>query len=210
MRPDKFIFLNGPPGVGKDTAYLELEKSFKQRTSHPYGVQLVRFSFPIKYAVLAYLGVFSLDHPLAIELEANKDKPHHLLRGKTYRQAQIGLSELHVKPFYGADQYGQWMVHHIKQQQLFERSFKHSWPILFICPDSGFIHEAEPVIKYLGEDNCLLIKMHRDGKDYSNDSRSHLNLPGITTRNVYNDSTETDLRHILTEIVEGWLAQTET
>ena len=196
----KVILLNGPPRSGKDYAANILMNDIDDA----YFTVLERYSLPLKHAVLALINVFSLDDPLAIELESKKDEPYHLFRGKTYRQMQIGLSEQFIKPFVGQQQFGHWLVHRIKGHEQFSKSYYGDAPIAFVVPDSGFAHEAIPVIDYVGEENVLLIQITRDGTNFDNDSRSYITLPNIHTIEVHNQGDEA-YRNTILKAVNKWL-----
>lgn len=196
----KAILLNGPPRSGKDYAANVLVNDINDE----YLTLLERFSLPLKHAVLGLLDVFSLDDPLAIELEAKKDEAYHLFRGKTYRQMQIGLSEQFIKPFVGKEQFGHWLVHRIKKHEEFSKTYYHNAPIAFVVPDSGFAHEADPVIQYLGAENVLLLQITRDGTNFDNDSRSYITLPDIHTIEVHNNGDEAYSNTVL-KAVNKWL-----
>jgi hypothetical protein len=75
----------------------------------------------------------------------------------------------------------------------FMRSAWESGADIVFVPDSGFVEEAEQVIREIGATNMRLIRVHRktpDGRimDFSNDSRSYIDLShvGIVPANVFN------------------------
>lgn len=43
-----------------------------------------------------------------------------------------------------------------------------------VFSDSGFQSEMEPLIEQFGIDNVVLVRLNRDGYDFSGDSRSYL------------------------------------
>lgn len=77
-------------------------------------------------------------------------------------------------------------------------------PSLIAVPDSGFVEEAEEVIKAYGPDSVLLIRLHRVGRDFAGDSRSYISLP-VKTVEIHNDDSLDWLREDLLTIVGAWL-----
>ncbi len=163
----KIVFLNGPPGSGKDTAADQF-----------LGRYRAKFAAPTKAMVCGGLGV-TLEW-----LEENKDKPHPALNGETPRKFLIRLSEDFIKPIYGDQFFGKVMVELLKK-------FGDN-AVVFIT-DSGFLSEAIPVVAHVGIENCLKIELYRKGKDFKNDSRSYWHMDGLATRNVHNDLTTREL-----------------
>jgi len=172
------VFLNGPPGCGKDTVTSQLV---------PYiNFQHLKFAAPIKRMVC---GLLNEDTRW---LEENKDLPHRMLRASdgvynanidTPRQLLISLSEEFLKKKYGNDFFGYAMVNEIRK----------SANSLIIISDSGFASEALPVLRQFGHPHTLQICIERPGHDFSNDSRSYWGIPGCRKRTVYNDGTLHDL-----------------
>ena len=64
------------------------------------------------------------------------------------------------------------------------KGFRH-YPSAFTITDSGFGPEALPIIKMFDPENCTLIRVRRDGCDFSGDSRSYVDLP-VKTIDVKN------------------------
>jgi hypothetical protein len=163
----KIVFLNGPPGCGKDTA---AEALFKQMPC-----QLLKFAAPIKRMVCGALGE-TLEW-----LEKNKDRPDPRLNGETPRQFLIALSEDLIKPRYGDRFFGNCMVGELDKRDA-------SGGIVLIT-DSGFMSEAIPVVTGYGITNCLKVEIYREGTDFMKDSRSYWQMPGLRTVKLFNDGT---------------------
>lgn len=169
----KIILLNGPPRAGKDT----LGEMYKNKE---YFTKVEKFAGPIKAAATAIYcggnrGLFdSYDTP------ALKDTPQPIFMGKTCREVQIAISENFLKPYHGQDIFGRLMVERLKLVD----------PItVVVITDSGFMEEAESLVKQFGVDKVFLVRLHRDGYDFSNDSRNYINLdhlgvPSIDITNV--------------------------
>jgi len=166
--PHRVIFLNGPPRCGKDFgAGLLLKELFRSRTA--------KFSQPLKRAIAEQ---FQLTDEEQKYLEANKDTPQKLLNGYTYRQAQINLSEHHMKPLYGDDVFGQIL------RRVLSRKVGLAAHDYTIISDSGFRSEAEPVVSTFGGHNCLLIRLSRPGTSFEGDSRTYINLDDLGVHSV--------------------------
>ncbi len=168
------ILFNGPPGVGKDTAVNYLQGKLP-------GACHLKFSGPLKRAVTSLflsgdVGLFNeLDKP------ENKDKPHPRLFGHTLREAQIYLSEKHMKPLYGKHVFGELLENDIK-------SLVQEGEDIFLISDSGFETEASRLINTFGASQVSLVRLHREGKDFRNDSRGYIDLDryGVTCFDVNN------------------------
>lgn len=162
----KVIFLNGPPRCGKDTAAHAMLTAVPQ-----LNTCIAKMTGPMNSALSHFLGLIE-NSPLWQELrETDKDKPRDELFGTTMRKAFISFSEDFAKPTFGPAVFGHLMA----------RSIAHSSHHLIIISDSGFAAETIPVINTVGPDNCLLIRIHRPGYGFKNDSRSYLDLNIKTT-----------------------------
>lgn len=69
------------------------------------------------------------------------------------RELLIYISEKCIKPVFGADFFGQAAAKRIDKQDI------------IIYSDSGFAHEAFPVIEKVGKDNCFVVQLIREGYD---------------------------------------------
>lgn len=204
MNFNKIILINGPPRSGKDhivRCLLEHPKSpFSLKYSRPDGFLLpiklkhMKFADPLKAGALALLGYSGLNVEQVRRLsELLKDKPQEKLNGKTLREFLIYLSEETVKPFAGKNFFGR-----IASSVCDETPYT-------IFSDSGFIDETQAVVDHFGEENVLLIRLHRDGETFSklNDSRSYINLDGVETWNYTNDGGENELL-ALAHLIFAW------
>jgi hypothetical protein len=45
---------------------------------------------------------------------------------------------------------------------------------VFVFSDGGFADEWAPIIEYVGEENFMLVEVHSETKDFSNDSRGYI------------------------------------
>lgn len=165
----KIVFLNGPPGCGKDTAAEHVGMR----------VNRLKFAAPIKRMVAGCLNE-------TIEwLEANKDIPDDRLNNETPRKFLIRLSEELIKPIYGKQFFGRCMVEELRKIET-EPGYRGINEYVLIT-DSGFWDEAVPVVNTFGIDNCLKIEIRRSGKTFEGDSRSYWKMTGLRTVSLFND-----------------------
>ena len=95
----------------------------------------------------------------------------------TLRQLLIRISEEYLKPTYGNSFFGRLAVRELKRS---------AYP-LTIFTDSGFYEEAHTVVRSIGRRNTILIRLHREGCDFRNDSRSYLRGVAGEERDIENN-----------------------
>jgi hypothetical protein len=78
------------------------------------------------------------------------------------RQAMIYISEIICKPRFGSDYYGVARAKAIQDGEVATDS------------STGFIEELPPLIERLGQENILLIRVHREGATFEGDSRNYI------------------------------------
>lgn len=168
------VFLNGPPGSGKDTLAAEVQKGLS-------GSKVVKFAKILKERTHALYGQPDLPHD---HFEAVKDQPQCLFQGMSPRQAYIAVSEVYMKPMHGTGVFGNFLAH---EMQL-DAETK-----VFLISDSGFSSEAVPVLRTFGVENCLLVRIHAEGRGctFAGDSRSYINLP-VEKLDLQNNGTLED------------------
>lgn len=189
MRP--IILVNGPPRSGKDTLGEHLLSRYP-------SFDLVKFAWDLKERTHALYGRPELPHD---HFEDVKDQPSAFFMGLTPRQAYIHVSETYFKPVHGVETFGNLFLKRLEE--------KHKYARGFIVTDSGFEDESIPVLRHFGVDNCILVRI-RDRGDFSNDSRSFLELP-VYTIDISNGGSkyqflrqaEHALAHILQPMIAG-------
>jgi hypothetical protein len=120
---------------------------------------------------------------------------HAVNRDDTPRQLLIELSERLLKPRYGNSYFGNvlWSEATISSGGL------------FIVSDCGFEEEVGRLIRSAGAANCLMIRIHRKGCDFTNDSRSYLPDGLCKTLDIPNNLTRHDLTmRVLSAIIREW------
>lgn len=167
------IFLNGPPGSGKDTLGIKLAQTYS-------GFEIIKFAWEVKERCHALYGRHDYPHDY---FEECKDLPTDFFLGKTPRQAYIAFSETYLKPLHGEQIFGKLLLKRMTSSLSSSRGF--------IITDSGFASEAAPLMAHYGKNNCVLVRIHAESryKSFDNDSRSYLHLP-IETVDVYNNESK--------------------
>jgi guanylate kinase len=183
----KIILFNGPPRSGKDTIITELLSCYPL-------VKHLKFSNPLKKSIPAFFDVKE------DELEKNKDEKNSKLLGLSYRDVQISLSEGWAKPVFGKDVFGKIMVSNIVSSNF----------NMFFISDCGFYEETKLIIDTFGEKNCLLVRLHRTGTDFSKDSRSYWNhdFKKLSEATVYNNSSINSTVVECMSVIDKWLEET--
>lgn len=152
------IGLSGPPRSGKDTLGNLVAGILREKGVE---VEVHALSLPMRLAVYGMLGLtYSEEH-----YEANKDTPFATGSGgvTTIRQEMISLSEDHVKPRLGHDWWGYALLNRTRLGTG-----------VIIVTDMGFPAEHDVFVKTFGKAHCAWIHVHREGHDFSNDSRSYV------------------------------------
>jgi hypothetical protein len=93
-----------------------------------------------------------------------KDVPMYTIGGRYFskREALIYCSESLFKPLLGKEVFGKMCVENLPEKGI------------TILGDGGFAEEALPIIRELGKDNVLIVRIYRDIESNTKDSRSLL------------------------------------
>jgi hypothetical protein len=182
------LLVNGPPRSGKDT-FADMISDIASKDG-PGGRQF-KFADPVKKGAHASLGIMSPPE----HYDLVKDRPHDDFFGLTPRQAYINHSEKYMKPIYGQDVFGK-----LAARQLSHLAKRRNGFALAVFSDCGFKAEVECVSKLF---RSALVRLYRDGCDFTNDSRSYLedvSVPNIW--DISNNSTIPDLRHKASQVYQ--------
>lgn len=179
----KILLLNGPPSCGKDFAGKFILENFKE-------VTLDKFARVLKERTHALYGFpeRAWDY-----YEDSKEIPTEDFFGLTPRQAYILVSETYFKPQHGKDIFG----------KILAKELDNCFKDLVVISDSGFPEEAQVLIEKYGAENVILVRVHRDGCDFSNDSRNYLYL-NVCNIDIDNRGDETYLKEV-EELVNGFI-----
>ena len=169
----KIIAFNGPPRAGKDTLKGLIVDEFFDKNFKAYTLSdiLIEASCVIYGIVRA-----EWDARYCTDL---KDEPWESLFGLSQRQALIGLSEEYLKTKHGGD-----IIAKIFLKRL--EKFRESGDFDVLMIDTGFTEEFKHIVENFGVDNVMLIRVKRDGRDYSNDSRSDVEPTDVNGKLIKN------------------------
>lgn len=162
------IAFNGPPGSGKDFAVEHLQNIFSQESTHH-----LRFKdklYELTKLIYHFEESDSEEFLTLVTDRKLKDLGSPRFNGLSPREALIHVSEDIIKPNFGNDYFGNALVSKAKSI-IEERNKKGKTFNLFLISDSGFISEFEPLCKQIP---TALIRIHRDGHDFSGDSRKYI------------------------------------
>lgn len=162
------IFLNGPPGSGKDTIAEEIIKIIrdeKYRTATKFQFKDTLFELLMNFFRID----MTLDEFMSVYYtRETKELPCELLRvGNkifTPREALIFISEEVIKPSFGKEAFGLTSVKKLKNEIN---------PYGSIFSDCGFLEELIPVANEF-KNNCYLVRLSRDGTSFNGDSRNYI------------------------------------
>lgn len=161
----KVIFFNGPPRCGKSVGaqYMNMYICDNAPWMKP---RIMDFAEPLKKAAHALFSTMSTwDHFDSKEGESRKGLANQDFLGLSPREAYIAVSEQLLKPLCGEAALG---------YILLKRMIRHAGSQLFIIHNCGFLPELEPIINYVGQENCLLIEVHAVDRDFTDDSRGYI------------------------------------
>lgn len=182
----KVVLLNCPKSGGKDT--------IANRLVSLTGATKAQFKDHL-YLITSVLFNVKLSEFIQVATDTKlKEEPHNALGGLSPRQALIGVSEKMVKPFFGNAYFGN------AEATKLEGRLKTG----VVYSDSGFIEEAEPLIKMAGIENVFVIKFTRKGADsFEGDSRNWLpDLPGLKVLKTTNNGTVNELAERIISFVQ--------
>lgn len=185
------VMLNGPPGSGKDYAAQVLMEADDLTVSHH------KFAAPLKQMAGA---LFNINAKAVERLKSSIFDDF----GVTLRQILIDMSEKWMKPCYGKDIFGKIAAYKIAEEfQLVDTEIL-SDRDLYVFSDCGFDAEVHHVLKLFGNENAILIRLHRDGCTYEGDSRSYIELDDVRTIDIVNHGNSFFKDRVL-EAVKNWM-----
>jgi len=177
MNKLNIIWFNGPPKSGKDTC----ANYIRDKLGTNYCLH-IKLADPINRALR---GLFShIDEETWTELrESKKDIKVDVLMHKSLRDSFISFSEDWAKKFYTPEIFGLIAAETIK---LAIKKNNNIHTVVF--SDSGFQEELLAVKRSIKSAKHFLIRIHREGCNYTNDSRSYLNNVCETELDIQNTS----------------------
>lgn len=180
MCAKKIILFNGPPRAGKDTA-----SEFV--LSENANCRLVKITEAVKNKAHKDYNL-NVSHDF---FEPNKDTPLDVFSGKTPREVYIETSET-LREIHGEN-----IV-----IEMFMDTVKSTDHDVIINPDIGYDFEAAKIIEEFGVENILLVRIHRDGKNFDNDCRNWIFAQGVKDVDILNSDMETFRNSIREAVAE--------
>lgn len=181
----RLVLLNGPPRCGKDTAAKELSKLL--------SVNVIKNTAPMDDALRALFGL--TEQEFKFLRERDKDTPQKVLGGLSMRQVLISFSEDWCKPKFGKGFFGTLGTSKLVSDRL------------NVCSDSGFAEEATEYVAALGASNIMLFHIGRKGTNFDGDSRSYIEVPGVTPIPVSNNTTPEAFGQAIYNHILHWSAR---
>lgn len=186
----KVIVFNAPARSGKDIAaahmtdtinnsgsllaahHREFKHSLIKITSDFLGITVSQFLKGYNETVEEHCkrmgyNIIRFTYNRNVQIKPNswwKDVPIYTPTGDrlSKRETLIHVSENVIKPNFGEDAFGKMFVNNLPEEG-----------VVFVS-DGGFPQELLPVINHVGKYNVLVVRIHREGCDFSNDSRDYL------------------------------------
>ena len=169
------IFLNGPPGCGKDTVGRILERD--------HGAILYKVAAPLRAALCGLLGIEDTEVELV--------KGGRFTTGATGRDLMIGISEDVVKPLLGHDWFGRKCGRQIAQDA----------PALAVVTDAGFRNEVAACMA-AADMPASVWRIQRPGCSFAGDSRGWVSVNGAAPAFLYNTGTVEELRPVVGRLLQ--------
>jgi hypothetical protein len=182
-----YVLLNGPRRSGKSSIAYAIADSLEIDNS----ISVIGMSYHLKRFVHSiYLGAkgFQMDPD---HFDATKEHPQEILGGMSWRQAYIHYSENVIKPLHGKEWFGRMLI----------QAADYDCTGLIVVPDSGFREEAEEIVRSVGDENVLLVRLHRPGHGFEGDSRGYVDLSdlGVESHDIW--ATEGGLDYAARKVV---------
>lgn len=165
------IFLNGPPGSGKDAAGALIE------AATPWAVVRYKAATPIKAAIGALLGLSKVEQEEFKTCSVTGIPSCPLVADILLRQLYIDFSEAFAKPRLGQDVFGILLAHQILKDD----------PPIAVVTDCGFLPELVAAVKLLRPAGYHphVWQLHRKGHTFAGDSRSYLNVLDLIPLDIH-------------------------
>lgn len=153
-----FIFLNGPPRVGKSTTADMLVEKFKERGIK--NVFRINASDHLKKCAHTLMGYYDAE---TMEFESIKEVKLDELGGLSWRDTYRDLSEEYLVKMYGSQFFGEIMRRQIAAYQ--EDSV--------IIGDIGRSQDLVPILNEYGTSKAVLCRIQGRNKTFAGDARSY-------------------------------------
>lgn len=173
-------------GAGKD-----LFGGLVYKSLHENGwVETFMQSFKEQLVEIAIV-IANVDMATWTKWYVEKEAPRNELWGLSCRQFLIKISEDVIKPNFDKQYFGKTLT----KKLLYGVN---------IVTDGGFYEEIEPIVEDIGAENILVIRLHREGCDYSGDSRGWIKdewFEGVQAIDVQSGEHQQTLNSIMPYVV---------
>lgn len=199
----KIFLINGPASSGKDTLANWAVENIP-------GFKKEKMAAPLKAALKAFYGLSDEEFEKIDNDPILKNQKLDRFLGYSWREVLISFSEDWVKPKHGKPTFGKLLGNRIESHLENQLKFDIMDPIEhnFMVSDCGFYDEVVPLVDKFGKSQVELIRLVRDGFDYTGDSRSYIDVMalGVNAYTLYNDDIESfknDAKHLITRIIQN-------
>lgn len=170
----KIYILNAPPASGKDT----LADYFVKE----HGWCKEQMKTPLFTIAAAMLGL-TFEQFMVLYSNREWKETYHQTIKMTPRQLLILISEDFVKPVCGQTAFGVLAARRLLLQDIDKNT---------VFSDGGFVEEIKPLVDTFGKDNVVIVRIHRKGCNFENDSRKYItdqeaDEVGVRVHDFYND-----------------------
>jgi len=170
----KIYILNAPPNSGKDTLGDYLVKE--------HGWHKEQMKTPLFTIAAAMLGLTLEQFVLLYSSREWKESYNPVVK-MTIRELMIKISEDFVKPVVGKEAFGILAAKQISCLPL---------DSTVVFSDGGFVEEIKPLVDMFGKENVVIVRIHRKGCNFENDSRKYITDQeadelGVNIHDFYND-----------------------
>jgi hypothetical protein len=178
------IIFNGPPSSGKDVCAKHFTTKFNNGELGPDIAERMEHKHHLKRIALLLTGIPEDVWDARYNDRALKEEPWNRCGGISQRNLYIKISEDWCKPLFGKSYFGDRSTQRIKKID----------KLYFFFSDGGFDEETIPMLEEC--ERMIIIRIHRDGTNFLNDSRKylHMNMPDrIKEYDLYNNGTEEEM-----------------
>lgn len=155
----KVVIFNGPPRSGKDTVATLLQ------VRHPDLFIDMKMAYCLKKGVHELLGIQGASSERYNDVKDVEDEDFF---GKTPRETYIACAERFLKIEFSQELFGYTWLRRYRHEKIAEQG------LIATISDCGFHQELAPLFRAFGPQNMIMIRIHREGFDYSSDSRNYV------------------------------------
>ncbi len=196
---NKIIIFNGPPKSGKDLFKDLLSNYISESTEYKSTITYTpNFKTKLVEFVLDYYGISIDEWKERYDNRELKETSWDKLDGLSQREALIDMSENKIKPALGKDFFGKCVRNSIKNSLYINEL---GYNIISLISDGGFKEELSPLIDEFGAENIIVFRLHRDGCDYTGDSRGWIQDDWFEGINIF-DIKSGEHQETLNEIIK--------